>query len=93
MWEVINARSASLTTPATDFKIQIRDGYATEDFFTSAVWASLHVGNGEKPFYLPRPYIFRGGTTITVTCTDNATGQTDAEIQVVLIGYKTRMTS
>lgn len=78
----------SLTTPAIrDVKINIRDEYTSEDMFVSAIYLSELCGDGRNQNILPRPYVFLGGTTITMTITD-VYGGTAFNTQVSLIGYK-----
>jgi hypothetical protein len=79
-WEILNARYS------VDFTMQLRDGFVNEDFFEGNVYGSSITGNGKDPFYLPIPYIFRGGTNIKMTVT-NVSSSSDI-IQVTLIGYK-----
>ncbi|MCL6577983.1 MAG: hypothetical protein K6T73_01170 [Candidatus Bathyarchaeota archaeon] len=81
MWEVLNSN-----IPDVNITLQIKDEFVTEDFFSSPVRASLITGDGKQPFILPRPYIFQGGTNISLTITD--TPGTNATIQTVFIGYK-----
>jgi hypothetical protein len=84
MWEILNSFSAR------EFTMQIRDQFVTEDFFTSAIHSSVISGNGTLPFILPRPYIFRGGTYITITITDTNSVGASTPVQIALIGYKVR---
>lgn len=84
MWEIFNSFSAR------DFTIQVKDEYVTEEFFISPVRNTLITGNGQRPFILPKPYIYEGGTTITVTITDTDPGGVATPVQLVMIGYKVK---
>jgi hypothetical protein len=84
MWEVLNSN----INPALNITLQVKDEFVTEEFFTSAVVSGLITGSGQLPFILPRPYIFEGGTTITLTVTDIP--GTVATPQIAFIGYKVR---
>jgi hypothetical protein len=87
MWEIVNAFSAR------EFLLQIKDEFVTEDFFTSPMHSSIICGTGVQPFILPRPYIFRGGTNISVTITDTNSVGTSTPVELALIGYKVRRIS
>ena len=87
IWEILNVYHAA--TSPREFNLQIRDELVTEDLFVAPVRASLIAGNGQNPFILPRPYIFRGGTHLKVTATDTATGANFA-IQLAFFGYKAK---
>lgn len=87
MWEVLNSFSAR------EFTLQIKDEFVTEDFFTSPIHSSSITGTGSLPFIMPRPYIFRGGTYITVTIDDTDAQGSTTPVQVALIGYKVRRVS
>lgn len=78
----------SLTTPAIrDVQLQVRDEYTSEDMFVNPIFLSELAGDGRNQNILPRPYIFGGGTTITLTITD-VFGGAAFRLQVGLIGYK-----
>jgi hypothetical protein len=79
------------STGQRDFYVNIKDEAINEDFFTGPVRASLIMGSGQYPFYLPRPYIFRGGTTITMVVSDTGSSSDSLmPVQIILIGYKIR---
>jgi hypothetical protein len=80
-WEILNARYDS-----SAFTMQLRDGFVNEDFFEGNVYGSSIAGDGKQPFYLPIPYIFKGGTNIKMTVNNLYSGTNN--IQVILIGYK-----
>jgi len=75
---------------ARDFTFQIRDEQVGEDFFISPVRNTLITGDGKDPYILPRPQIFRAGTTIVITITDTDPAGASTPVQVALIGYKVR---
>lgn len=87
IWEILNVYHDAVAP--REFTLQIRDELLTEDLFVSPVRASLVAGNGQKPFILPRPYIFRGGTHLKVTLTDTDTGA-DIHSQIAFFGYKAK---
>ena len=84
MWEVMNAYTAR------EFTLQLKDEYVTEEFFSSPVRSSNITGTGQRSFILPRPYIFEGGTHITVTITDTDPLGASTPVQLALIGYKVK---
>ena len=85
MWEAINSN-----IPDENITLQIKDEFVTEEFFTSPVRAFLITGIGQRPGVLPRPYIFVGGTHITLTVVD-VPGRTVALVtQIIFIGYRVR---
>jgi len=88
MWNMLNSSS-----PTRDFLLQIKDEYVNEDFFADTVYGGSITGNGQNPFILPRPYVFRGGTYLTVTITDTVSAgpPAAATVQVVFIGYKVKL--
>lgn len=96
LWELtqISKRNAttgvldSLTAPAIrDVTLNIRDEFTSEDMFVSPIYLSMLGGDGRNQNILPRPYVFLGGTTITLNLTD-VYGGTAFALQVALIGYK-----
>jgi len=91
-WEVLNARPfPTYVGNDRDYTIQIKDEYVTEDFFISPIRNSIISGSGQRPFILPRPYIFQGGTHITVTVTDtNPAPPAPMDVQLAFVGYKVR---
>lgn len=98
MWELTQASKRntttgvpdSLTSPALrDVSFNIRDEFTSEDMFVSPIYVSSIAGDGRNQNILPRPYVFLGGTTITLTITDVYGHATDGfHLQIALIGYK-----
>lgn len=79
----------SLTSPAIrDVSLNIRDEFTSEDMFVSSIYLSMLGGDGRNQNILPRPYVFLGGTTITLNVTDVYGGAAAFHLQVALIGYK-----
>lgn len=72
-----------------DFTFNMRDSFRNEDFFEGNVRASLVTGNGQLPFILPIPYVFKGGTNIKLTI-NNIDMSNPLTAQIALIGYKMR---
>lgn len=96
LWELtqVSKRNAttgvidSLTAPAIrDASLNIRDEFTSEDMFVSPLYLSMLCGDGKNQNILPRPYVFLGGTTITLSVTD-VYGGTAFALQIALIGYK-----
>lgn len=83
LWDITGLYQST----ARDFQMNIRDEHTSEDMFTSNVWASMITGNGQNQNALMHPYIFRPGTTVTVTAVDT-TGGGAITTQVLLMGYK-----
>jgi hypothetical protein len=84
MWECLNVYYTR------EFTLGIKDEFVTEDFFSDNLYISTIAGNGQKPFILPRPYIFRGGSYINVTINDLSSGGVSDTVQLVFIGYKVK---
>ena len=94
MWELTQAVKLDVTTgvqdsftaPAIrDVGLQIRDEFTSEDMFTNPIFISEITGNGKNQNILPRPYVFRGGSTITLTVTDTFGGAA-FRMQIALMG-------
>lgn len=78
----------SVITPAIrDVQLQIRDEFTSEDMFVAPIYLSELAGDGRNQNILTRPYIFLGGTTITITVTD-VFGGTAFRLQLGLLGFK-----
>jgi hypothetical protein len=92
LWE---QTTVYLGIPATgsqrNVKFSVRDQFVTEDFMTIPVWTFAAAGSGERPYTLPRPYAFRGGTTIIVTVVDSVGGAAVSDLQIVLKGYRAKI--
>lgn len=83
---------SSATPTLRDVNLNIRDELTSEDMFVSPIYLTMLAGDGRNQNILPRPYIFNGGTTITLTLTDVYGGAAGMHIQIAFIGYKIRMT-
>lgn len=97
MWELTQASKRNATTGVSDpalspalrdVSFNIRDEFTSEDMFVSPIYVSSVTGDGRNQNILPRPYIFLGGTTITLTITDIYGGVAGFHLQIALIGYK-----
>ncbi|HDD44341.1 MAG TPA: hypothetical protein ENG63_05730 [Candidatus Desulfofervidus auxilii] len=94
IWEMLQAskRNTSgvpdsvLSPSIREVYLNIRDEFTGKDMFTSGICLLSVTGYGFSPFILPRPYIFRGGTTITVTIEDTHGGSEGFYLQIVLFG-------
>ncbi len=78
-----------LSPSIRDVLINIRDEFTGKDMFTSGVYILSIAGYGFSPFILPRPYTFKGGTTITVTVEDKYGGASGFHLQILLFGRYT----
>ncbi len=75
-----------LSPSIRDVLINIRDEFTGKDMFVSGVYVLSIAGYGFSPFILPRPYIFKGGTTVTVTVEDKYGGDSGLHLQILLMG-------
>jgi len=87
-WNASGVPDSILNPSIRDVFVNIRDEYTSEDMFVNPVSLALVTGQGAYQYVLPRPYVFRGGTTITVTVIDAYGGAEGFNLQIVLLGYK-----
>lgn len=91
-----NAADSILNPRIRDVQLQIRDEFTSEDMFSNPIFVSMLAGDGRFQHIIPRPYVFLGGTTITVTVIDIFGAPTTSpaienfRMQIALIGYKVR---
>ena len=69
-----------------NFTVLIKDEYMSQDLTKDPVHAEDMCGSGERPYNMPIPYRFLGGTTISIQVKNLHTAAQD--IYVTLIGYE-----
>ena len=97
IWEMLQASKRdtsgvpdSVLSPSIrEVYLNIRDEFTGKDMFTSGVYILSIAGYGFSPFILPNPYVFKGGTTITVTIEDVYGGTSGFHLQILLFGRYT----
>jgi len=75
------------TTENMNFTVLIRDEFTSQDLTKDPVHAKCITGSGKRPYNMPYPYRFLGGTTITVEIKNLDSGNA-IDVYFVLIGYE-----
>lgn len=68
--------------------IALNDSGSGRNLQNQPIALSSIAGQGDLPFVLPLPRIFKANSTISLTLTNTSAATTYANIQISLIGYK-----